>query len=56
MVSKCLSTYRRWLYLPETQENTRYKLDNPMDNQVKIVVPIYSSQQKYKNSRQLSNT
>jgi hypothetical protein len=47
MVSKCLNTYGRWLYLLETQEKTRYKLENPMDKQVKLVVPICSCQQKY---------
>jgi hypothetical protein len=55
MVAKCLSTCGRWLYLPETQEKTRYKLNNPMDKQVKLVVPICSSQQKYISASKIIN-
>jgi hypothetical protein len=51
MVAKCLSTCERWLYLPETQEKTRYKLNNPMDKQVKLAVPICSSKQEYISAR-----
>jgi hypothetical protein len=47
MVFKCLSTCRRWLYLPETQEKTRYELKYPMDKQVNLVVPIFRIQHKY---------
>jgi hypothetical protein len=47
MVAECLSTCERWLYLPETQEKTRYKLNNPMDKQVRLAVPIFNSQHKY---------
>jgi hypothetical protein len=47
MVSKYLSTYGRWLYLPKIQEKTRYKLNNSMDKQVKLDVPICRSQQEY---------
>lgn len=54
MVAKCLSTRGRWLYLPETKENTRYKLDNTMDKQVKLDVPICNSQQKYISSKIVS--
>jgi hypothetical protein len=43
MVAKYLSTRRRWLYFPETQEKTRYKLNNPMDKQVKLDDPVCSS-------------
>jgi hypothetical protein len=55
MVAKCLSTYRRWLYLPETQEKERFKLDNPMDKQVNLGVPICRSQQKYLSESKISN-
>jgi hypothetical protein len=51
VVAKCLSTCGRWLYLPKTQEKTRYKLKNPMDKQVKLVVPICSSERKYISAR-----
>jgi hypothetical protein len=37
MVAKCLSTCGGLLYLPETQENTRYKPNNIMDNKVKLL-------------------
>jgi hypothetical protein len=53
MVFKCLSTCGRWLYLPKTQEKTRYKLKDPMEKQVKIAVPICSSEQKYISARKL---
>jgi hypothetical protein len=43
MVAKCLSTCRRLLYLPKTQQNTRYKPNNLMDKQVKLVVLISNS-------------
>ena len=41
------STRIRFLYMPETQEKTRYKANNPMDKQVKLVVPICNNQQRY---------
>jgi hypothetical protein len=41
------STRSRFLYMPETQEKTRYKANNPMDKQVKLVVSICNNQQRY---------
>jgi len=41
------STRSIFLYMPGTQEKTRYKANNPMDKQVKLVVPICNNQQRY---------